>query len=63
MTTAQRWRIHNPVKRPGLYYVFSTENDANTALLCLHWDSDEWQLDTAGVSGTAHTPHHNRPNN
>lgn len=35
VTEAERWRIHNPEAYPHLYYVFTTENDANTALLAL----------------------------
>lgn len=50
VTETERWRIHNPETYPRLYYVFTTENDANTALLAL---GKPWRLD--GLT-TTHAP-------
>lgn len=45
----ERWRIHDPVgDSPRLFYVFTTENDARTALLAL---GDSWRLDEPSAVG------------
>jgi hypothetical protein len=45
VTEQQRWCIHDPQHYPNHYYVFTTQNDARTALLALSWVGQSWELE------------------